>query len=254
VTISTMPRVILLGLLAILTVAGCGDDQDGAPAASSLPDSPWTLVSGIDVERWDAAPPGVTFAKAQLSGSTGCNRFTAGYTVDADTLAIGDVAATQMACTGAAAAVERAFLDALGQVTSWRLDGDELVLEGGAEPLRFGVPSLVGPWTLTSLLNGDAVSSAIAGTELTATFTDDGKLTGSAGCNTYTATYRADAGAITIAEPAATRMLCDTAVMEQETAYFEALGLTTAYRVEGSRLSLLTATGTFTATFERSAR
>jgi heat shock protein HslJ len=249
-----MPRLILLWLLALMAATGCGDDQDGAPAAASLPESPWTLVSGIDVKGWETAPPGVTFSQGQLSGSTGCNQFTAAYTVDAEKLAIGDVAATLMACTGAAAEVEQAFLSALGQVTSWHLDGDELVLEGGAPPLRFEVPSLVGDWTATSLLNGDAVTSPVAGTELTATFTDDGKLTGSAGCNTYTTTYRADAGAITIAEPATTRMLCDTPVMEQEQAYLAALKRTTAYRVEGSRLSLLTATGTFTATFERSAR
>jgi len=165
------------------------------------------------------------------------------------------VAATQMACTGAADEVERAFLAALEQVRSWRIDSDELVLlgDGDKELLRFAVPSPVGAWVVTSLLHGDAVTSPIAGTELTATFTRDGKVTGSAGCNAYTSTYRGSDGGIAIAKPAATRKLCATpeGVMEQEQAFLAALAATRSYRVEGSRLSLLTDRGTFTATFER---
>jgi heat shock protein HslJ len=112
---------------------------------------------------------------------------------------------------------------------------------------------VVGAWVATSILNGDAVTSSLAGTELTATFTSDGKLTGSAGCNGYTTTYRASGGKITIAQPAATRKLCDSpaGVMEQEHAFLAALAATTGYRLEGSHLSLLTPRGTYTATFDR---
>jgi heat shock protein HslJ len=39
--------------------------------------------------------------------------------------------------------------------------------------------------------------------------------------------------------------------MEQEQAFLAALAATTNYRVEGSHLSLLTASGTFTATLDR---
>jgi hypothetical protein len=39
--------------------------------------------------------------------------------------------------------------------------------------------------------------------------------------------------------------------MEQEQAFLSALAASKGYRVEGSRLSLLTAKGTFTAIFER---
>jgi heat shock protein HslJ len=98
-------------------------------------------------------------------------------------------------------------LDALDRVKAWRLDGDELVLlgSGDTELLRFQAPSPAGAWVANSLLTGDAVTSPLAGTELTATFTRDGKLSGSAGCNTYTTTYRLDGGAIAIAKPATTR-------------------------------------------------
>jgi heat shock protein HslJ len=228
---------------------------DGAPASPSFRGVPWELAAGLDVVGWEDVAPSATFAHGRVAGSTGCNRFTAPYTLRAEALTIGEVSTTQMACTGTAAAVEREFLAALTDVAAWRIDRDELVLLGDddAELLRFRVPAPTGTWTATAILDADAVSSPLAGTEVTATFTDDGKLTGSAGCNNYTTTFRANRGAITIAEPATTKKACATpeGVMEQERAYLAALSITTDYRVEGSRLSLLTAEGTYAATFER---
>ena len=118
---------------------------------------------------------------------------------------------------------ERAYLDALGQVATWELDGEELVLSDadGGELLRFEVASITGSWTVTGVNTGDAIVSPIVGTELTAVFADDGSLTGSAGCNTYTTTYTADAGDIQIEPAASTKKFCSEpeGVMEQETAY-----------------------------------
>jgi heat shock protein HslJ len=85
-------------------------------------------------------------------------------------------------------------------------------------------------------------------------FGADGTLAGTAGCNTYRATYDTDGAAITIGEPAATKKACTTpeGVMEQELAYLSALPLAASYTVEGDRLSLLTTEGTYVAIYERS--
>ena len=78
-------------------------------------------------------------------------------------------------------------------------------------------------------------------------------LAGSAGCNTYRATYEIDAGAITIGEPAATRKACPkpAGVMEQEQAYLAALPRARSWRLEGTLLSLFTAEDTYVATYQR---
>jgi heat shock protein HslJ len=47
---------------------------------------PWILASGVDVPGWEQTPPSATFNEETVGGSTGCNRFTAPYTVDGDTL------------------------------------------------------------------------------------------------------------------------------------------------------------------------
>ena len=235
-------------LLGVAVLAGCGDDGgDGAAAtAPSFEGVPWALASG----------PSATFKDGTVAGSAGCNQYTASYTVDGDALEIGTVASTNMACPPPADRVEREYLAALERVAGWQMDDGELVLSNadGKELLRFREASPAGAWVATMFLQRDAVSSPLPGTEVTAVFGEDGTLAGTAGCNTYRATYEIDGAAITIDEPVATEKACTTpeGVMEQEQAYLSALPLTASYRVEGDRLSLLTAEGTYVAAYQRS--
>ena len=99
----------------------------------------WKLASGVDVAGWEAVAPTAVFEGGRMAGSTGCNRYTAPYTVDGDTLELGPAVSTRMACPPPADAVEDAFLAALQRVTRWLGDADEIVLlaDDGAELLRF---------------------------------------------------------------------------------------------------------------------
>jgi heat shock protein HslJ len=239
----------VIAVAGVVAVSGCGEDDDGAAAnsGSSFEDIPWALVS--------PEGPSATFTDGKVGGSAGCNQFGASYTQDGKALTIGDIVSTQMACGPRADAAERAYLAALERVESWSRDQDELTLADGDDNalLRFREASPVGAWTATSVRQPNAVSSPLPGTEITAEFDDKGKLTGSAGCNTYGATYKTDGAKITIGDVSATEMACDgpDGIMEQEQGYLEALPLAAGYRVEGSKLSLLKADGTYVATYER---
>ena len=247
-------RALAVGLL-LLTMAGCGEDSAAAPDPAALRGEAWVLASGIDVEGWEQVAPSATFTEDQVSGSSGCNRFNASYTVDGDELTLGPVAGTEMACPDPAGAVEEAFRAALTQVTAWRMDGDQLVLldDDGGELLRFAPASVTGAWMVTAFRQPGSVSSPIVGTDLTATFGADGKLSGNAGCNPYTTTYRAQRGTIEIAAPGSGRMACETpkGVMEQERAYLDALPAAAKYELGGSNLTLLAADGTIVANYTR---
>lgn len=138
-------------------------------------------------------------------------------------------------------------------MSRWQVDGDELALldEGGTELLRFRAASPLGSWEVTSFLQKDAVTGPIEGTRITATFAD-GRVSGNAGCNTYTAPFTLDGGALTIAAPVATKTACvKPGLMEQEALYLKALPLTASYSVEGTTLTLLTKQGTIVATYAR---
>ena len=171
----------------------------------------------------EEAAPSATFDDGTVAGSTGCNRFTAPYTVDGDELEIGQIASTRMACPPPADAVEREYVAALGRVAAWRSENGELALLDADENevLRYVAATPVGSWQATGFLQDDAVKSTISGTEITATFDASGGLSGSAGCNTYRATYTTDRGGIEIEPPAGTQKACASpdGIMEQEAAY-----------------------------------
>jgi heat shock protein HslJ len=88
-------------------------------------------------------------------------------------------------------------------------------------------------------------------TGITAQFTSDGKLSGSAGCNQYSGTYTVSGNSITIATPlASTMMACDPAVMEQESVYLNALGEAKTYSINGDQLTFNDAANTTLMTYK----
>lgn len=246
---------LVLGAVGMLLLAGCGGGDDQADP-SSFEAMPWVLSAGVDVDGWEIVAPSLRFEEGRIGGSTGCNRYGASYTVDDDTLEIGEIASTLIACQPPADAVERAFVGVLPRAARWRIEGDELVLLDveDVELLRFVAATPAGSWQATGFLQGDAVTSPIAGTEVTASFATDGTLAGSAGCNTYTAQYTLDRDTISIDPPATTRKSCaePAGVMEQEAAYLAALVQAERFSVGGGSLELLRSDGTNVAAFSRS--
>jgi heat shock protein HslJ len=238
--------VVLLAVLLVLASAtACGEDEAGSPTPESLQDVPWLLASGVDVEGWEEVTPSATFMDGSVTGSTGCNRFTAPYTLDGGSLEIGQIASTRMACAPPADTVEREYVAALGQVKAWRSENDELTLldadENDVLGYRVGTPD--GSWQVTGIRQGDAIVSPIAETEITASFDEDDTLSGSAGCNTYTAAYSTNKGEIEITDPTSTKKACTEpeGIMQQEAAYLAALPTAVGFRVSGRSLELLTA-------------
>jgi heat shock protein HslJ len=63
----------------------------------------------------------------RVSGSGGCNRMTGSYELKGDRLSFGRVAGTMMACLEGMD-TEKAFLDPLRQVNSWKITGQHLEL------------------------------------------------------------------------------------------------------------------------------
>jgi heat shock protein HslJ len=248
--------VPVVSLVVVALVAGCGGDEEGGSDAGTLEGRPWVLTSGVDVPQDVAvAWPSATFADGTVSGSTGCNQFSGPYTVDGDSLELGQLAQTQMACAPPADRIEQSYVAALGRVARWRVDGEELVLADAddAELLRYAPATPVGEWEVTGLLRGDASVSPLAGTELTARFAEDGSLSGSSGCNRYTTAFTTDKGSITIDPPAGTKKACaePEGVTEQEAAYLAALPTAVSYRLAGSVLELIDADGKRLVTYAR---
>jgi len=94
-----------------------------------------TLGGQIIVER----PPTIEFAGDRIVGTGGCNRYFGTYTVEAQTISVGAVGSTEMACEPPIMAREASFFEALSASRTYRRLGDTLVLtadDGGTIVLR----------------------------------------------------------------------------------------------------------------------
>jgi heat shock protein HslJ len=96
--------------------------------------------------------------------------------------------------------------------------------------------SLVGPdWSLTTL----GGKSVLDGTKLTAAFSSEDAVSGSAGCNSFFGRARVEAGRLSVGPLGSTMMACGRdGVMEQEMLYLASLQAATSYTIQGDELRL----------------
>lgn len=109
--------------------------------------------------------------------------------------------------------------------------------------------TLRGPtWQLDSL-RGQAVA---ASPEVTAVFTDDAQVAGSAGCNRYFGSAAVDGDKLTVGALGSTMMACEPAsVMEQEATYLKTLETAARWEATADRLTVRDASGSVLLTYVR---
>jgi heat shock protein HslJ len=187
----------------------------------------------------------LSFEAGRAQGSDGCNRFGMPYTVKGFAFEVGARGvSTMMACPPEVMKQAEAFTSALSGAKSYRVVDDKLQLlsASGAVLATLAAQSRspAGAWSVTGINNGrQAVVSLVGGTTVTMVFANDGKVSGTAGCNQYTARYESEGSKFRFTAPAATRMMCPGAgVMEQEQSFLKALEGVRTMRVEGNRLEL----------------
>ena len=126
-----MRGVVALGLIWLVSVAGCGDDE--VPAS---PKGNWRVTSlraGAALERPIAGTAlTATFAAdGTLTGSGGCNRFGSTYQPSGDLMTIEPPRSTRKACREPAGVMEQEsrYLAALESVARFERAGDQLTLK-----------------------------------------------------------------------------------------------------------------------------
>ena len=247
-------------VLVLTSLAACGDENDvtSASGRTALEGTPWVLVAAST----DAPlPAGVEvtalFEQGKLTGTSGCNRYSATYNVKGNDLTIdmGQSAGTAMTCGPAATALEQAYLQRLDQAASYSIDGDKLVLSDSDKNtlLTYAASSsklLSGAWVVTSFHKGDAIVSVTAGSIVTAVFTDT-TISGNGGCNQYSGPVVVNGTTIEIGPVARTAMACNPEIDTQEQAYLAALGEAASYIATTSSLDLFRADGGYAVTFTK---
>jgi len=211
----------------------------------------------MDNEGEEVPPEAVisaTFELNQLSGNSGCNTYGTVYELsDDDGMTISPaIAATMMACPDPIGLQESLYLSILALVKTYDVTADTLFLKNEAGDIILSYMtqkpiSLTGTeWELISYNNGkEAVVSVVIGSEVTAMFTEENKMSGSGGCNNYNASYETEGKNMTVGPAMSTQMFCNEpeGVMDQEVQYLQVLDKVSQYVIEGNTLRLMDENG-----------
>jgi len=244
----------LIPVALVLLMPGCADEAPSTPGGD-LEAITWILDGASIDELVDGAPAAtratIRFEGGEVGGTAACNLYGGTYELGDDgAIAISVSSMTEMACEEPLMSLEAAFMTALGRVASFRVAGDDLVLEGDGLTLAFSaeqpLPLEGTAWRLDGIGSGtDVVSSTLAGTEVTATFDEARHVGGFSGCNIYTGSYATDGEAITIGKIVSTHIGCAPDVSDQEASFFDALRRAASFQIQGSTLTLLDDQGGF---------
>jgi heat shock protein HslJ len=188
------------------------------------------------------------FSQGEIGGSAGCNRYFGHYTGGQDNrLTVGpELGSTQMTCSPTVDRQEQRYLALLSQVSAWQREDDSLRLldKQGQLILMFAAakPAALedSAWQATGINNGRGGVVSTASTHLATARFAEGRISGSAGCNQFSASYAIKGDRLTIGRAMTTRKHCaqPDGIMQQEQQYLQALARTHTYTVKPDRLEL----------------
>jgi heat shock protein HslJ len=260
----TQKVVIILMVIASLILAACTPANASTPTSMPtnsptppLNDTSWILSNLNGVSALAGSPVTLHFAGDKINGTDGCNRYSSTYTVSGTKFTVNkNIIHTMMACSETIMQQAAAYTLALTQTANYKIENQELLLlDANGKTLAIFTPQVSGlggtTWIVTGYNNGNqAVVSVLAGSELSANFSADGKLSGSAGCNNYMASYETSDKNIKISSVGSTKKACGepNGVMIQESQFLNALKTVATYRRDGNQLELRTAEGALAVT------
>jgi len=228
-------------------LAGCCRLAEAKAAASSLEGPGWRLtqISGAEPAGLSslARAPSVQFEAGQAQGFSGCNTFSGAYQLEGDRLKLGQLASTMMACEEPGSSLEQAFQQAFAGTLRFSVDGERLLVTAaaGASLLfeREAPAQLAGStWKVTNYNNNrQAIVGVIGEPDITMSF-GNGKVSGSAGCNEFHASYATQGNGIRFGPVATTRRACAEPLMTQEQEFLAALASAVSWRIDGNVLDL----------------
>jgi heat shock protein HslJ len=258
--------VVFAGALMLLVVA-CGDDGETVGSEGSTTDPPGTseptgdlgplagrtfVSTTVTHDLVDGTRIRMSFVDGEVRAHAGCNHLLGDASVDDDRLVVSGVGGTEMGCDAALHAQDEwlaAFLE--GDVT-FSLDADTFMLFDGTDRIAMVDREIAEPdrtltdvlWVVSSIVDGDSVSSVPGSPEVEASMTfAGGQVQGTDGCNTFGGPAEVGDGSITFGALRMTRMACTGDEGALAEAVAPLLQGTVEYEIESDQLTLTADSG-----------
>ncbi|HMT25521.1 MAG TPA: META domain-containing protein, partial [Microthrixaceae bacterium] len=220
----------------------------GAAGASGLSGTFRTDQLTVDGAARPLAPAGLTieFEAGRIRANAGCNTMSGTATVSGDTIAVDDMASTEMGCEAAAQESDAIVAELLTGRPTFRLDGSTLTLSGKRTAATLqradtaaGQVALTGTtWTLDTLISGATASSLPASERAAPTLRIDGTNLVLNACNAMTGTATVTEQHLSVGALAQTKMSCGADLDRLETTIAETLAQPLTVEIADGRLTL----------------
>jgi heat shock protein HslJ len=253
-------RVAAVAALVFL-VAACSSGAN-VGSGGQLEGTQWVLRSYLENGTLAIVPETIfadaEFANHRVTGQAGCNSYNAIFQASGRTLLISQASTTLMACDEATMTFEQTYLALLDSSRYYGVRNETLTIyDGIGSPVLVfdAAPKnpLLGRWDVDSyLVPPSTVTAPIAGTTLDVVF-GLASVGGSAGCNTFTGTYGTNGNVVRISQLATTRKACEQDVMDQETAFINALQGAALIDYRGDQVNLTDLSGSLVVALVRPA-
>jgi heat shock protein HslJ len=113
---------VVVAMVFVWALAGC-------KSTDALNDTNWLLVSLNGQSAIPDAQVTISFEAGQINGTDGCNRYGASYTVNGSKFSVNqNIATTMMACPEPIMEQATAYITALTQAATYKVDNQQLSL------------------------------------------------------------------------------------------------------------------------------
>lgn len=249
-------NLMVMMMIATFALAACQPK-----ASSSLKGTSWILMELYGQPALSDTTITLNLNGDTLTGNDGCNHYGGSYTSKGDSFSIGeDLMGTLMACEETIMTQASDYTSALRKANKFKITDNRLHLldENGNSLAVFEAQSqeLAGTSWLATFVNtesseGVVSSSSIQAAQQTLSFSNDGKISGNAGCNEYFANYEIDSNKLSFSAIGSTKMFCGDGLMAEETAFLLALEKAASYRISADSLQIFAADDTTLISFSR---
>lgn len=240
-----MRRIGIVVAVLVLALTGCAKANTGGGDSLVRRTFLSTALKNHELlpgtRLWLAFPE-----QGQISAQAGCNHMFGKLAIDGDKFVVTEIGTTDMGCEQARGEQDQWLSAFLTSKPAFRLQGDQLTLTSGqveitlldrsvAEPDR----NLVGPkWTVTSLIDGQTASSVPSGVIAVLTFSEDGKVSGSTGCNILTGDAKVNGDKLLFGDLITSKRMCVEPAGPVEGQVLGVLQGEVSWRIEANKLVL----------------
>lgn len=253
---TTFRNLLVIMIITTFALAACQPN-----ASTSLEGTSWILVELYGQPVLSDTTITLNLNGDTLTGNDGCNHYGGSYISKGDSFKIGeDLMGTLMACEETIMTQASDYTSALRKASKYSISDNRLHLldENDNSLAVFEAQSqeLAGTSWLATFVNaesseGAVTSSSIKAAQQTLSFSNDGKISGNAGCNEYFANYEVDGNKLSFSAIGSTKMFCGDGLMAEETAFMTALEKAASYRITGGSLQIFAADDTTLISFSR---